>query len=373
VNQSTRVAFGCVAYAAMLLAFGLSLNSNSPAHIVPTGSMHDRRADHTATLLPDGRVLIVGGMAENGVFLNSAEVYEPKRGTFLVTDNMQSRRVEHTATLLPNGNVLIAGGIAGRAREGGPGVVASTEIYDPATGHFIAGPMMNNPRTAHAAVLLPNNKVLVIGGLDNHDAPLASAEIYDLASNRFTATASMHSARITRSAVLLQDGRVLVTGGDNGRSAEVYDPAAATWLSVGDTISVRQKHAATLLRDGRVLITGGAPDDQWHPMRSAEIFDPYTNKFTAVADMELARFKLPAATAILKNGEILVAGGAAEVEIFDASTGRFSRSGSVGEPHYFAAATALNDGRVLITGGYGWPNGRPNGPASTEQSWIYQP
>jgi hypothetical protein len=137
--------------------------------------------------------------------------------------------------------------------------------------------------------------------------------------------------------------------------------------------TVRQKHAATLLLDGRVLITGGAPDGGWHPSRAAEIFDPQTNKFTVADDMELARFKLPAATASLKNGEVLVAGGAAEVEIFDDVTGKFSRAGSVAESHFFAAATLLSDGRVLITGGYGLPNGRPNGPVSSEQSWIYQP
>jgi Kelch motif protein len=171
----------------------------------------------------------------------------------------------------------------------------------------------------------------------------------------------------------LGNGRVLVTGGGNGRSAEVYDPATATWRAVGDMTSVRQKHAATLSPDGRVLITGGAPDSQWHPLRTAEIFDPRTNKFSAIADMELARFKLPAATASLRNGEVLIAGGATEVEIYNNATGRFSRAGSVAEPHFFAAATSLDDGRVLITGGYGLPNGRPNGPVSSEQAWIYQP
>jgi hypothetical protein len=372
MNQSIRIAFGCVAFTALFLTRGVSPSSSSPAGVVRAASMNERRADHTSTLLPDGRVLIVGGMVENGVFLNSAELYDPKQRAFLVTGRMQSSRVEHTATLLSNGTVLIAGGLAGRAFEGGPGVVASTEIYDPATGHFTAGPLMSTPRTGHAAVLLGNNKVLMVGGADNN-GPLASAEIYDPVSNRFIATSSMHTARVARSAVVLEDGRVLVTGGGNGRSAEVYDPIVAMWRSVGDMTSVRQKHAATLLLDGRVLITGGAPDGHWHPLRTAEIFDPHTNKFTAVADMELPRFKLPGATASLKNGEVLVAGGAAEVEIFDSATGRFSRAGSVAEPHFFAAATLLDDGRVLITGGYGLPNGRPNGPVSTEQSWIYQP
>lgn len=112
-------------------------------------------------------------------------------------------------------------------------------------------------------------------------------------------------SRVARSTVALHDGRVLVTGGGNGRSAEVYDPTTATWREVGDMTSVRQKHAAALLPDGRVLITGGAPDGHWHPLRTAEIFDPHTNRFTAVADMELARFKLPAATASLRNGAVL--------------------------------------------------------------------
>ncbi len=366
------VLFTCVLLIPLFLTRSVSPRSSSMGSVVRAASMHERRADHTSTLLMDGRVLIVGGMVENGVFLNSAELYDPKKETFLVTASMQSSRVEHTGTLLPNGKVLIAGGLAGRALEGGPGVVASTEIYDPATGQFIAGPPMTTPRTGHAAVLLHNNKVLLVGGADNN-GPLASAEIYDPTSNRFSVTTSMHIPRVARSAVVMQDGRVLVTGGGDGRSAEVYEPQTATWRTVGDMTSPRQKHAATLLRDGRVLITGGAPDGQWHPVRTAEIFDPHTNQFTSISDMELARFKLPAATASLKNGGVLVAGGAAEVEIYDSATGKFFRAGNVAEPHFFAAATLLEDGRVLITGGYGWPNGRPNGPVSTEQAWIYEP
>jgi hypothetical protein len=214
---------------------------------------------------------------------------------------------------------------------------------------------------------------LIVGGEDN-GGPLASAEIYDPASNRFSATTSMHTARIGRTAVVLKDGRVLVTGGGNGRAAEVYDPNAATWSTVGDMTTVREKFAATLLPDGKVLITGGAPDSLWHPMRSVEAFDPRTNKFTAIADMASARFKLPAATANLGNGDVLVAGGASEVEVYDVAINRFLPArGNLADAHFFAAATLLRDGRVLITGGYGYPNGRPDGPISTEQAWIYQP
>ena len=378
MNRFTRIAFVLITVIALFMAGRLLPTSISAGRIVRGASMHDRRADHSSTLLPDGRVLIAGGMVENGVFLNSAELYDPLKGSFVTTATMQSHRVGHSATLLPDGKVLLAGGLAGRIFEGGPGIVSTTETYDPATGHFTAGPAMGTPRTGHAAVLLRNKKVLILGGEDNDERPLASAETYDPASHRFSAAASMLVPRVAHAAVILQDGRVLVTGGVNRRnsalaSAEIYDPSIATWQAAGDMTSPREKHAATLLPDGRVLITGGSADGEWHPVRTAEIFDPRSNKFTAIGDMELARFKLPGATAILPNGKVLVAGGATEVEIYDNATGKFSRQGSLGEPHYFAAATLLQNGRVLITGGYGRSPGRSNGPISTQQAWIYQP
>lgn len=378
MTRFTRISLVFAAVAALFMTGSSSRMSVAPGRVVRAASMHDRRADHTSTLLPDGRVLIAGGMVENGVFLNSAELYDPAKGTFTSTGNMQSRRVGHSATLLPNGKVLITGGLAGRMAEGGPGIVATSEIYDPATGRFTAGPEMNEKRSGHAAVLLRNGKVLVVGGSGNNESPLASTEIYDPASNRFTVATSMQTARVTHTATLLNDGRVLVTGGgDRGggamASAEIYDTSTAAWHAASNMTAPREKHAATVLADGRVLITGGSADGQWHPVRTAEIFDPRTNKFTAVASMELARFKLPNATAALKNGRVLVAGGASEVELYDKASDRFLRAGNVEGPHFFASATLLKDGRVLITGGYGLPSGRPNGPISTDGAWIYQP
>ena len=259
-------------------------------------------------------------MVENGVFLNSAELFDPAKGTFVATANMLSRRVGHSATLLPNG------------------------------------------------------KVLVGGGEESDEHSLASAEIYDPATNKWTATGSMLTPRIARSATVLKDGRVLVTGGGDARNlSEIYDPPSGVWHAAGNMTASRVKHAATLLPDGRVLITGGSPDSQWHPVRTAEVFDPRTNKFTAISDMELARFKIPDATAVLQNGRILIAGGAAEVEVYDNAAGKFFRAGSLDEAHFFASTTLLKDGRALITGGYTTSRGRPNGPLSSEQAWIYVP
>ena len=95
------------------------VSGKSAGRIVPGGSMMAARADHTATLLPDGRVLITGGMVENGVFLESMEIFDPKTGRFSQAGNMASKRVGHSATLLPNGKILIAGGLAGRNFENG--------------------------------------------------------------------------------------------------------------------------------------------------------------------------------------------------------------------------------------------------------------
>src|SRR5712692_2824529 len=178
MKQFTRMALAFVALIAPLMIGTSSPSSVAPGSVVRAASMSARRADHTSTLLADGRVLVAGGMVENGVFLNSAEVYDPRKGTFAATGSMQSRRVGHSATLLPDGRVLIAGGLAGRIFEGGPGIVATTEIYDPGTGRFTAGPAMSAPREGHPAVLLPNQKVLVVGGADGHESPLATAEMY---------------------------------------------------------------------------------------------------------------------------------------------------------------------------------------------------
>ncbi|HVP43601.1 MAG TPA: kelch repeat-containing protein [Terriglobales bacterium] len=368
-----RIALASIPLLALLLMGSSRTGAAPQGQVAPTGSMHDRRADHSATLLKDGRVLIAGGMVENGVFLSSAELFDPATGRFAGTGDMLSRRVGHSATLLPNGKVLIAGGLAGRIREGGPGIVASTEIYDPQTGRFTPGPNMSGPRTGHAAVVLADHKVLIAGGADHDERTLASAEIYDPASNRFTATASMHTPRLAREAVLLKDGRVLVTGGGNLRQAEIFDPKSAAWQPAGEMTAPRMKHAAALLPDGRVLVVGGSPDGGWNPVRSVEVFDPQNGRFTPAGEMEFARFKLPDAVTRLKDGNVLVAGGADQVELYQAASGRFVRAGSVEGRHYFASATLLPDGRVLIAGGYGPGGGRPNGPLSTQQAWIYRP
>jgi hypothetical protein len=246
----------------------------------PTGSMSTPREDHTATRLPDGRVLIVGGDDAAGHSIATAEIYDPRTGGFSSTGSMHTARGFHTATLLADGRVLVAGGES--AAWSAAGALASAEIYDPATGTFSATGSMTTERAYHTATLLANGRVLITGG--NASVGLVSAEIYDPTSGTFSATGSMADARVFHTATLLPDGHVLVAGGGgdytNGAfllTAETYDPTTGRFTATGSMATGRTFHAATLLADGRVLVTGGFGPIA--PLASAEIYDPRTGSF----------------------------------------------------------------------------------------------
>jgi large repetitive protein len=158
----------------LLISLSVGLASLQPCAATPfeweyTGSLKTARFHHTATLLPDGRVLAVGGERGHNP-LATAELYDPGTGTWSGTGSLSTARDSHTATLLPNGTVLVAGG--------NPDELDSAELYDPATGTWSLTGSLNSMRKDHAATLLPNGMVLVTGGALAHKAALASAELY---------------------------------------------------------------------------------------------------------------------------------------------------------------------------------------------------
>jgi hypothetical protein len=371
----------CISLVVPLLLHTAEAGSGWPGRaglLTETAHMQMARANHTATLLPNGKVLIAGGFGGSGTESNpfrSTELYDPKKGSFETAADMTIGRSGHTATLLKNGKVLIVGGWTGHYNNR-----RAAELYDPATGLFRATGEMVFERASSAATLLADGRVLVTGGDDRKENAIASAEIYDPTTEKFTPTGNMNDPRGQHTATALTNGKVLIVGGASGhypsqtvyRSAELYDPATGKFSYTGEMTVPRHKHAAILLPSGRVLVVGGSDNRDWHgEYSSAEIYDPASRTFQTTGSMATERFKIPAALALLENGKVLVAGGGGFAEVYDETKGTFMRAeGSLGAPKFFASATLLPDGEALITGGYADSGG---GLPSTSGAWIYKP
>jgi N-acetylneuraminic acid mutarotase len=351
---------------------------------IPTGSLNTPRFGHTATLLPNGKVLMVGGE-----FSGSAELYDPATGTWSVAGSLNTVHVDHTATLLPNGKVLVAGGYTNRA-----------ELYDPTTKTWSITANLNTARSGHTATLLPNGKVLIAGGWDNES--LGSAELYDPNTGIWTVTGSLiddtqsggilsyfsEPGRYGHTATLLKNGKVLVAGGSNTSdlistlaSAQIYDPATGTWSITGNLSASRIFHTATLLPNGQVLVTGGH-EPNFVPvggngfaaapmsLNGVELYDPATGTWSIAASLNTTRESHTAT--LLPNGKVLVAAGGYSTpsgnppcgltascsfnvlnnaELYDPASGTWSMTASLNTPRSNYTATPLPGGKVLVAGG----------------------
>lgn len=246
---------------------------------------------------------------------------------------------------------------------------SSSSTSSGAIGTFTATGMMTSPRSMPTANLLLDGRVLVAGGIGSSAIAVASADLYDPISRTFSATGSMSFPRDAAASARLLDGRIFVAGGeDNTATAiaavELYNPATGTWTLTSSMSTPRVNPTATLLDNGKVLVVGGySIDDNSFPLASAEIYDPATGIFSATGSLSTARRNHTAT--LLNNGKVLVAGGynggdssnnLDAPEIYDPATGIFSVTGSMGTPRRYPTANLLLDGKVLVVGGYGADN-----------------
>jgi Galactose oxidase, central domain len=190
------------------------------ASFTPASSMGASRGFHAATLLKNGKVLVTGGRDADGNVLTTAELFDPANASFAPTGSMTTARESQTATLLGDGTVLITGGDDGKVS------LATAELFDPASGKFTLAGTMHAAREFHTATLRNDGTVLVAGGASLTAAqggapteflmePTVTAELFDPANHSFTITDDMANARAMHAAILLPDGKVLVTGGIN--------------------------------------------------------------------------------------------------------------------------------------------------------------
>ena len=354
-----------LALAGALLGIAAAARSADAAWVT-TGSLNRARAGHAASLLPNGKVLVVGGGA------GTSELYDPVTGQWTLTGALGVPRGSGiTATLLNDGQVLVAGGDRGESSEQSLGLRGTCELYDPATGTWSKTGSLNTPRDGFTATLLPNGEVLVAGGVDNADEALATAEIYDPIKRAWRYTGSFEGPRFYHAATRLADGRVLVVGGSSDDffltaigGATVYDPGTGTWSSVGGLYTPRAQSTATLLANGDVLVAGGFDDLYDAPpgvvdhvsYALADIFDPVA-RWSTTAPMSARRYAHTAT--LLPNGEVLVTGGydlnakteLASAELYDPSAGTWHAAASMHDARQSHTATLLADGRVLVVGG----------------------
>src|SRR5262249_48475009 len=249
---------------------------------------------------------VAGGAYGDFIFIATrrAELYDPATGKWTPTNDLNGIRANHTATLLPNGKVLVAGGE--EADFDGP-IIRSAEIYDPATGRWTTTGSLSEVRAYHTATLLPNGNVLVAGGCCTFGFngqrtvnTINTAELYDPSTGSWSATGSLSTAHQDQSATLLPDGKVLLAAGFATNmplnfgfytvlnTTELYDPSTGSWSLTSSLNTERYGHTATLLSNGKVLVAGGSrkSGNVFTTLKGAELFDlsqPQSGTVTSVS------------------------------------------------------------------------------------------
>jgi hypothetical protein len=356
------------------------------------------RIAHTATLLQNGKVLIVGGLSRNNnttqelsnILLGSAILYDPSSGGYSSTGSLTTPRAYHTATLLPNGKVLVIGGVSKidpykASTLFGTNELETTksiELYDPSTGIWNNFGLLMDTRSWHTATLLQNGKVLIVGGGNTKNSPLLFSELYDPTTQLSTRTgpstpfrgfsgASYSSLESTLNTTLLSNGKVLIGGYLLNPTSSLdslfwlYDPSNETYATTGSIVSVQNnvKHSVssiTRLPDGKVFAFGS----------TTSLYNPSTGTWAntqppaiPAGDASAYREYRQSSAVLLSNGKVLLFTTAARSSssstfqdrffsgIFDPTTATWSNAGLLGSYRFGYAVTPLSNGKILVTGG----------------------
>lgn len=343
----------------------------------PAGDLGHARYGQAAVTLKGGQVLMLGGEDQSQnppAYLASAELFDPSTDKWTAAGDIGRPRSGFTLTPLADGRALLAGGLAAD----GVTVLRSTLLYDPSQNSWTPGPDMKEARTNHGAARMKDGRVLVSGGID-HIGRIASAEVFDPATATWDETGALHTARSDHATVALLDGRVLVAGGRGLHGgladSELFDARAAgtppasrttagpgTWTTRPAMPSPSYVQDAHLLKDGRVLVLPGAG----YASYSAQIYDPgtgaWTTSFTRATDQQFI------SAVAMADGDVLLltldSQGVkpAKAEVIDPLSGA---SRPVTSPGTWGTArlVLLADGRVWLTGA----------PYGEKRTAIYDP
>jgi len=328
-----------------------------------TGSMSTPRTGHVAILLPSGKVLVAGGLNSQAgpslAYLFSAEVYDPNAGTWTPVSSMHSPRQDATASLLPDGNVLVAGGASSNIT-----FLSSTEVYNPTANTWTSAASMAANRYVAMATLLPGGRILIAGG-ENNSGAMSEAELYDYAPGSWTQAGTNVNvpAGYTTSTTLLPNGQALAVG---DTAAALFNPVTSSWSNTGSlSASFFPYHTATLLPNGKVLVTGG------YGINTTELYDPASGTWSVTGAMNTNHYV--GTVVMLANGKALAFGGSntngnyiTNTEIYDPAAGKWTLTGPLSSGFTSGPGVLLPGGKVLEAGGYG-----AGGP--TGASLLYDP
>jgi len=347
--------------------------ADDPTGWESAGALLVGRALATATVLDDGRVLVVGGEDDAYAMIASVETYDPETGEIADTAPLPEPRSHHTATLLGNGRVLVAGGGQGSeiSLPNGEGALASAWLYEPDTSTWIPTGTMSEARAGHRAVLLEDGRVLVVGGGNqvgyscaqiHPDCTvadsLASAEIYDPETGSWAVTAPLAQPRIGFDLRRFGAG-VVASGGaaDNEglESVEIFDVQTGAWASGPALDGQRLYHAAAVL-DGKLVVAGGKIANV-EPVTSVDVLDEGASQWVAASPLDEPR--TGASFVALQSGRGLIVAGnnqlgtrfIAEAAIYDIAADAWSKIEPLATGRYGQAAVLLEDGSVLVVGG----------------------